>query len=159
MDSESVARIDPSLRRRLGSSPRRLITVLARFWRFPLLPAGETARLTVMRTRALSAVVAGVFAVSIALSGCSQSNEPVIAPVTMDAGDLQGETVELAVESYSGEVADPAVAEFVAGYTDGSATFNPGVKALSVGTTEVVLSNSDGGIQDVTFTVEVTEKK
>lgn len=109
---------------------------------------------------------------SIALSGCSQSNEPVIAPVTMDAGDLQGETVELivdqvlnintgdlAVESYSGEVADPAVAEFVAGYTDGSATFNPGVRALSVGTTEVVLSNSDGGIQDVTFTVEVTEKK
>ena len=125
-----------------------------------------------MRTRALSAVVAGVFAVSIALSGCSQSNEPVIAPVTMDAGELQGQTVELivdqvlnintgdlAVESYSGEVADTAVAEFVAGYTDGSATFKPGVKALSVGTTEVVLSNSDGGIQDVTFTVEVTEKK
>lgn len=123
-----------------------------------------------MRTRALSAVVAGIFAVSIALSGCSQSN--VIAPVTMDAGDLQGETVELvvgqvlnintgdlAVDSYSGEVADPEVAEFVPGHTDDTATFNPGVTALSVGTTEVVLSNSDGGIQDVTFTVEVTEKK
>lgn len=123
-----------------------------------------------MRTRALSAVVAGIFAVSIALSGCSQSN--VIAPVTMDAGELQGETVELivgqvlnintgdlATDSYSGEVADPAVAEFVPGGTDGSATFNPGVTALSVGSTEVVLSNSDGGIQDVTFTVEVTEKK
>jgi len=124
-----------------------------------------------MRTRALTAVVVGIFAASIALSGCTQS-ESVIAPVTMDAGDLQGETVDLvvgqvlnintgdlAVDSYSGEVADPAVAEFVAGYTDGSATFNPGVTALSVGTTEVVLSNSNGGIQDVTFTVEVSERE
>lgn len=107
---------------------------------------------------------------SITLSGCSQNN--VIAPVTMDAGDLQGETVELivgqvlnintgdlAVDSYSGEVADPAVAEFVPGRIEDSATFNPGVTALSVGSTEVVLSNSDGGIQDVSFTVEVTEKQ
>lgn len=88
----------------------------------------------------------------------------------MDAGDLQGATVELvvgqvlnintgdlAVDSYSGEVADPSVAEFVAGREDGGATYNPGVKALAVGSTEVVMSNSDGGIQDLTFTVDVTE--
>jgi hypothetical protein len=95
---------------------------------------------------------------------------PVIAPVTLSANDLQGATVELvvgqtlnintgdlAVDSYSGEVSDPAVAEFVAGRDDGSATFNPGVQALAAGTTEVTMTNEDGGIQPLQFTVEVTE--
>lgn len=121
----------------------------------------------------LSAV--GVVAAVIALSGCSQQQQqplnPVIAPVTVEVGDLQGETVDLIVgqtlnintgdlpvESYSATVADPAIAEFSAGYTDGSATFNPGLKALAVGSTKVVLANSDGGIEDVTFTIDVTEK-
>ena len=111
---------------------------------------------------------AAILTVAMSLSSCAQSNTPVIAPVTMDAGDLQGTAVELvvgqvlnintgdlAVDSYSGEVADTAVAEFVKGYEEGGATYNPGVKALAEGSTEVVLSNSDGGIQDVTFTVDV----
>jgi hypothetical protein len=93
----------------------------------------------------------------------------VIAPVTMDVGDLQGTTVELvvgqalnittgdlAVDSYTGEIDDPTVAEFVPGREDGSATYNPGVLALAPGSTEVVLSNTDGGIQDVTFSVSVS---
>lgn len=114
-----------------------------------------------------AAVVLGV---AIGLSACAQSSESVIAPVTMDANDLQGATVDLvvgqvlnintgdlAVDSYSGEVEDPSVAEFVAGYEEGGATFNPGVKALAEGSTTVVLSNSTGGIQDLTFTVEVGE--
>ena len=113
---------------------------------------------------------AAVLTLAVSLSACAQGNTPVIAPVTMDAGDLQGTTVELvvgqvlnintgdlAVDSYSGEVTDSAVAEFVKGYEEGGATYNPGVKALDEGSTEVVLSNSDGGIQDVTFTVEVGE--
>lgn len=112
--------------------------------------------------------VAAVLSLAIGLSACAQSNTPVIAPVTMDAGDLEGETVELvvgqvlnintgdlAVDSYSGEVADAGVAEFVKGYEEGGTTFNPGVKALAEGSTEVVLSNSEGGIEDVTFTVQV----
>jgi hypothetical protein len=106
------------------------------------------------------------------LSACSSAAAPasttVIAPVVKDVGDLQGATIDLrvgqvldidtgslAVDSYSGKVADTAVAEFVAGRVDGGATFNPGVTALEAGTTKVVLSNSDGGIQDVTFTVAV----
>jgi hypothetical protein len=107
------------------------------------------------------------------LSGCAQQGTqgPVIEPVVMDAGDLQGQKVELlvgqvldidtgslAVDSYSGEVADPKVAEFVAGKEEGGATFNPGVKGLAAGETEVVLKNTDGGIQNVTFTVEVSDK-
>jgi hypothetical protein len=110
---------------------------------------------------------AAVVAIAVGLSACAAPT-PVIAPVTMDANDLQGATVDLvvgqvlnintgdlAVDSYSGEVADSAIAEFVKGYEEGGATYNPGVKALAEGSTEVVMSNSDGGIQDLTFTVEV----
>lgn len=113
---------------------------------------------------------AAVIVLAIGLGGCAQSNTPVIAPVTIDANDLQGTTVklvvgqvlnintgDLATDSYSGEVEDTSVAEFVKGYEKDGATFNPGVKALADGSTSVVLSNSDGGIEDVTFTVEVGE--
>jgi len=116
-----------------------------------------------------AAAVIGAFALTASLSACAQSTPtPVIAPVTMEANDLQGATVDLvvgqvlnintgdlAVDSYSGEVADTGVAEFVAGREADGATFNPGVKALAEGSTEVVMSNSDGGIQDLTFTVDV----
>lgn len=107
--------------------------------------------------------------VVIVLSACAPA-EPVIEPVTRDAGSLQGATVELevgqvlnidtgdlAVDSYRGEVDDPAVARFVPGREDDGATFNPGVEGLAEGETTVVLSNTDGGIQDVTFTVEVSD--
>lgn len=115
-----------------------------------------------------------VVAVAVGLSGCAQESggEPVIAPVTMDVNDLQGATVDLvvgqvlnintgdlAVDSYSGKVEDTSVAKFVEGRDDGSATFNPGVEALAVGSTEVVMSNDQGGIQDVTFTVDVTDRE
>ncbi|WP_127819413.1 hypothetical protein [Microbacterium sp. CPCC 204701] len=103
------------------------------------------------------------------LAACAPA-EPVIAPVTRDAGSLQGATVELAVgqvlnidtgdlavDSYRGEVDDPSVARFVAGREEDGATFNPGVEGLAKGETTVVLSNADGGIQSVTFTVEVSD--
>lgn len=93
----------------------------------------------------------------------------MVPPVTREAGSLDGTTVELVVgqsldigtgdlpvDSYSGEVEDPSVAEFTPGREEGGATFNPGIEALSEGTTSVVLSNSDGGIEDVTFTVHVS---
>ncbi|GGI72402.1 hypothetical protein GCM10009724_24250 [Microbacterium lacticum] len=47
------------------------------------------------------------------------------------------------------------VVSFVDGRTDGSATFNPGVKALEVGDSDVTLTNSSTG-QSVSFEVEVT---
>lgn len=120
-----------------------------------------------MKTSRRAGIAAAV-ALALGLSACAQNPTPVIAPVTMEAADLQGETVELvvgqvlnintgdlAVDSYSGEVADPEIAEFTAGYEQDGATFNPGVKALADGATTVVLSNADGGIEDITFTVEV----
>ncbi|TQK19389.1 hypothetical protein FBY40_1887 [Microbacterium sp. SLBN-154] len=120
----------------------------------------------------LAALSAAAFALS--LSACAPGaanpgSTSVIAPVTESANDLQGATVELivgqvlnidtgdlAIDSYEGEVADPAVAEFVQGRDDGSATFNPGVRALAEGTTTVTMINQDGGIQPLEFTVEVS---
>ncbi|MEZ3161370.1 hypothetical protein AB1K54_12640 [Microbacterium sp. BWT-B31] len=117
-------------------------------------------------------VAVALLAAAAGLSACSPSasDGPVIAPVTMSADELQGESVELivgqvlnintgdlAVDSYTAEIADTSVAEFTQGREDGSATFNPGVTARSTGSTEVVLTNQDGGIQPVTFTVDVVE--
>lgn len=95
----------------------------------------------------------------------------VIAPVTMSANDLQGATVDLlvgqvlnintgdlATDSYTGKVADPKVASFTAGYTKDGATFNPGVTGLAAGTTAVTMTNANGGIQPLQFTVVVAAK-
>lgn len=122
-----------------------------------------------MRIRRAVLTVAVLAVAALVAAGCAPTT-PVIAPVVMDVGDLQGETVELevgqvldidtgdlAVDSYAGDVEDAAVAEFVRGQEDSYGSSNPGVRALAEGTTRVVLSNEDGGIQDVTFTVEVED--
>lgn len=126
-----------------------------------------------MKLRALLGV-ASAAVLALVLTACAStpssdsSLTPVIAPVTMSTNELQGATVQLVVgqslnidtgdlpvESYSGTVTVPTVAAFVAGRNDGSATFNPGVKGLSVGMTEVTLVNDQGGIEPLTFMVEV----
>ncbi|NYF09254.1 hypothetical protein HDC94_000410 [Leifsonia sp. AK011] len=119
-----------------------------------------------LRTFAAAAiVVSAVFS----LSACSP-NTPVIAPVTVEANDLQGTNVDLvvgqvlnintgdlAVDSYTAEIADGAILEFTQGREDGSAVFNPGFTAKAVGETEVTMTNEQGGIQPLEFTVTVTE--
>ena len=116
-------------------------------------------------------VLAAAAAVSLALglSACAPTT-PVVAPVTVNVNDLQGATVEvalnqvinidtgdLAVDSYTAEIADGSVVEFVQGKEDGGATFNPGLKPLKVGETAVTMTNEQGGIQPLEFTVKVTE--
>lgn len=55
-------------------------------------------------------------------------------------------TGDLAVDSYTAEIADPSILEFVQGMKeDGGATFNPGLKPLKVGTTEVTMTNAQAG--------------
>ncbi|MDO9398830.1 MAG: hypothetical protein Q7T71_19975 [Herbiconiux sp.] len=131
-------------------------------------------------TKMLAASALAVAALG--LAACSSSTTPadssstpiggdIITPVSMQANDLQGATVDLvvgqilnintgdlAVDSYSGEVADEAVARFVEGTAGGSAELNPGVEALAVGETTVTMTNENGGIQPLEFTVVVTEK-
>jgi len=117
------------------------------------------------------AVAAGGLALIVAasLTGCSSASPSnVVAPITKSTDELQGSTVELplntvlnittgslAVDSYSATIADPSIASFVQGHTDGSATFNPGITPLKIGETTVTLKNSQGGIQDVKFTLDV----
>lgn len=125
-----------------------------------------------------AASIVAVAAVGLSACASGSSSTPatpigtnVIAPVTMEANDLQGATVDLlvgqvlniktgdlAVDSYTGEVADTSVATFVAGRKDDDAEFNPGVQALAVGETDVTMSNSNGGIQPLSFTVVVSAK-
>lgn len=119
-------------------------------------------------TRATVAVFVSLAFAPLALAGCS-AQQPVAAPVTVDVAKLQGTTVkvpldsalnintgDLSVTSYSGKVAKPSIATFVAGRKSQGAEFNPGLKPLAVGETQVTLTNSDGGIQNVTFTLDVT---
>ncbi len=126
-----------------------------------------------MKTRILALAAAAVFA-SVALAGCSSSggDGDVIAPVVMSTDDLQGASVELLVgqaldittgdlaeDSYSAEIADTSVVSFSQGGERDGATFNPGLMAEAVGETEVTLTNEQGGIQPVEFTVTVVEKE
>jgi len=126
-----------------------------------------------MRTARVFAVAASAGLALALLSGCStptSPSTPVVAPVVLRIADLDGSTVRvglnqvvdldtgsLPVTSYSGTVADTAIATFTPGRTDGGAEFNPGLTPHKVGTTEVTLSNSNGGIQNVEFTLTVTK--
>ena len=114
-------------------------------------------------------LVLGVAGAVLALSACAAPAGSGFPPVKANADELQGarvglavgqllsiDTGDLAVVSYTGVVADPAVARFIAGRDESGTLYNPGIEGLSVGTTTVVLSNTDGGIEDVTFTVHVS---
>lgn len=120
------------------------------------------------------AAIVGAVAIALTLSACNSgaADKPIggdiIAPVTENIGDLQGASVELKVgqvlnintgdipvDGYEGEAADPAIAEFTPGRTDGSAEFNPGFTAKAPGTTEATMTATQGGIQAVTFTITV----
>ena len=76
-------------------------------------------------------------------AGLGNAPAPVVAPVVVNANDLQGSTVtvpinsmlvinteSLPVDSYTAEVADPTIAVWVQGRDDGSATFTAALRAL-----------------------------
>jgi hypothetical protein len=92
----------------------------------------------------------------------------VLPPVVEDIETLDGKTVEVRVggtvdltgdeqtfTDWTADIADPQVVSFTPGRDDGSATFDPGLQAIGVGTSEVTLVNSSSH-QTVTFTVKVT---
>lgn len=112
---------------------------------------------------------AATAALALALAGCTPAT-PVVAPVVVNTSDIQGGVVTvaldqvvqlntggLAVDSYTATIDKPSIAEFVQGKKDGGAEFNPGLKPLKEGETEVILKNKQGGIQWVTFTLKVTK--
>ena len=121
------------------------------------------------------AAVAGGLAIAASafvLAGCSSgspSGGDVLPPVTVQANDLQGKTVEinpkqplnidtgdLPVDSYSLVSATPeGIVEFTPGHKDATAEFNPGFTAVKEGTAQVELKNAQGGIQNLSFTIKV----
>lgn len=120
--------------------------------------------------RLAAVAAAGILAAS-ALAACSStpSDGPVLPPIIVNVNDLQGTTVDLpidtvlvinteslATDSYTAEVADGSIVKFVQGTTGGSAETNPGFEPLKEGSTEVTLTNAQGGIQPLQFTIEVT---
>ncbi len=128
----------------------------------------------ISRFAALAGGIA-VAASAFVLTGCAGGSGTVggdtLPPIIKTADSLQGATVEinskqpldidtgsLAVDSYSLVSIDPeGVVKFTPGTvgTGGSASFNPGVSAIKEGTATVVLKNSQGGIQNLSFTVTV----
>jgi hypothetical protein len=130
---------------------------------------------SVRRWRGASAALLLVTVGGLALAGCSSSagsdgGSSALPPVIVQLDEVDGTTVQVdeggsidltgdddTYTDWSAEIADPSVVEFVPGRDDGSAQFNPGLTAKSVGKTEVTLDNSSSG-DTVTFTVEVVAK-
>ena len=122
-----------------------------------------------MKLPRIVAVAAAASVLLVGIAGCATTS-PVVTPVVVNSGDIQGSVVEvplnstvvintgdLDVDSYTAEIADGAILEFTQGREDGSAVFNPGFTAKAVGETEVTMTNEQGGIQPLEFTVTVTE--
>jgi hypothetical protein len=132
--------------------------------------------------RAFAAVVIAVGFSAGTLAACGDDDDDTAATTTTAAGNVgtvlppiiadlnsidgttvevrQGGTIDLTGDSetftdWTAEIADAKVAEFVPGRTDGSASFNPGIKALAPGTTTVKMTNSTSS-ETVSFTVTVT---
>ena len=103
-------------------------------------------------------------------SGGSSGGSSALPPVIVEIDSLDGTTVEVpeggsidltgddeTYTAWTADIADPGIVEFVPGHDDGSAQFNPGLTAKSVGETDVTLDNSETG-DSVTFTVDVVPK-
>jgi hypothetical protein len=125
--------------------------------------------------RAASAVLRASVAIGVlALAGCASSGSSgdasALPPVIVDLAEVDGTTVEVTeggtidltgddetYAAWTADIDDPEVLGFVPGRDDGSAQFNPGLTATSVGETDVTLDNGETG-DSVTFTVDVVPK-
>lgn len=118
----------------------------------------------------LAAVAAAGLLAATALAACSSpSTDPVLPPIMKNVNELQGATVEvpidtvlvintesLATDSYEAEIADPSIVEFVQGSETDSLVTNPGFTPKAEGETAVTMTNEQGGIQPLEFTIVVT---
>ena len=128
---------------------------------------------TLVRAAGL-ALVAGVALTASACSAPAEEAETsetsqVIAPIIVDAADLDGQTIEVGIDNvivintadvtgWTAEFSDPSIAEFVPGSIEGDSSDplveNPGITPLAIGETMVTMTSTDG--VTATFTVVVT---
>jgi hypothetical protein len=105
------------------------------------------------------------------LAACT-STPPAVEPVTKSAEALQGQTVDVPIDStlniitgalpvtdYNGVIGNPSIAKFIRGSKTSSAQFDPAIKPLALGKTMVTLTTTDGSGQYVTFTLDVVTAK
>lgn len=129
-----------------------------------------------MTARRLIATLVATLAV-VGLAACSDSNKDsgsasstpgsgsaqALPPVIVSTDGLEGTTVQVPLTnmivinadkptSWSGNVSDTTIATFVAGHTDGSATFNPAIKPVKPGTVNVTITD---GTTTINFVVQV----
>ena len=121
--------------------------------------------------------IAAIGAISIlgvtVLAGCSSSDESetdtsttsettqMLPPVVVTADQMNvaavvGNMIDIVVDdpvNTTIAVDNSDVLEITQGKDDGSALFNPGAKALAVGTATVTVTNPDGTTRDITVTV------
>jgi hypothetical protein len=98
----------------------------------------------------------------------SESSQ-VIAPIIIDAADLNGQTIKVGIDNvmvintsdvtgWTAEFSDPSIAEFVPGSIEGDSADplieNPGIAPLAIGETTVTMTSTDG--VTATFTLIVT---
>ncbi|MBN9178149.1 MAG: hypothetical protein J0I43_12390 [Microbacterium sp.] len=135
--------------------------------------------MTSTRTLVRTVPAAGALVLALALGGCAgassapatgSASAQLAAPVIADLTKIDGTTVTVPVggvvdlvgddetfTDWTADIDDPEVVSFTAGKKDASASFNPGLTALSVGDSDVTLTNGSTG-QKVEFEVEVTAK-
>lgn len=115
--------------------------------------------------------VTGLAACSSDTSSSSASSESsqLIGPISEAISSIDGKTIDATVgrninltgddktfDQWTATTSTPGIVTFKNGYTEGSATFNPGLTVDAAGTTKVTLKNSSTG-QTVTFTVNATK--
>ena len=120
-------------------------------------------------------VVAGAMALvgATVLAGCSSGGDDassdttseettqMLPPVIVEPGQTQatakvGEFIDIVVDdpvATSVETADTGIVQISQGYDDGSAVFNPGARALAVGTATITITLPDGTSYDLVVTV------
>ncbi len=130
---------------------------------------------TAVATKAAALGAAGLLGVAV-LAGCSSSDDsstettssemseeatqmlpPVIIAVDQtDASAVVGDFIDILSDDPVNTVIsvdNPEVLEITQGYDDGSAIFNPGAKALSVGTAVITVTNPDGATRNIVVVV------
>ena len=120
--------------------------------------------------RGAAVFVVGLLGLSVSACGDSgagpqSGSAGALPPVIAEVEDLDGSTFEindaqpLVVNApdptkWTGEVADPSVAEFVPGRDDGSAVYNPGFFARGSGSTGASMTAPDGEVHNFEIVVK-----